>query len=264
VSGTGLTATKLQRVARDYIQKWGFDQHEFDVTANWENFELDERFCRDVAAVFDRAPLLDYDTELAERYHIFKSENLRQFEALTGAGLRVRPWRRQGQPYETSRELRESVLGTGTLYVYMTMSGHGPGDVTGFHPLREPAGVRIDGTEFTHNDIFRAVHDAFGHVAAGVGFGPRGEFVATCGHLRMYSDEVLPVLFTEQIGQICWFFFGPHLADGSGRLPRPGEPGHIPPARRPYPPQKVFPFPAGILGRFRELLGQQPARSSDD
>ncbi|ONI76328.1 hypothetical protein ALI144C_37365 [Actinosynnema sp. ALI-1.44] len=263
VSGTGFTAAKLRDVARDYIRTSGLDQHDFDVAEGSGLFLLDEGFCRDVAAVFDAAPLLDFDTELAEQYLIFKSENLRQLAALTEAGLRVRPWRQPGQPYATSRELRESVLHTGTLYVYMTMSGHGPGEVTGFHPLRAPSGVRADGVDFTHNDVFRAVHDVFGHVAEDVDFGPRGEFIATKSHLRMYPDEVLPVLFTEQIGQICWFFFGPHLADSTGRLPRPGEPGYLPPARRPYPPQKVFPYPVGILSRFRELVGHQPARSPE-
>ena len=253
VTDTGLMATKLADVARGYVRRWFPDRDEWDLPGGRASIMLDEEFCREVASRYDKAPELAWSAKLEAMYEKFMAGNRRQYDALTGAGLRVRPWQRPGQPYESSRDLREGVARTGTLYVYLTESGHGPGPGTGFHPLRAPSGVRVDGVELSHNDIFRAVHDAFGHVAADAGFGPRGEFTATCCHLRMYSGDVLPVMFTEQIGQICWFFFGQHLADDTGRLPRPGERGYVPPSRRPYPRQKVFAYPDEILDRFRAL-----------
>jgi hypothetical protein len=86
---------------------------------------------------------------------------------------------------------------------------------------------------------------------SGSSMGPAGEFRAARCHMAMYSAPAHPVLFTEQISQICWFFYGPHLADPSGRLPRRGEPGWIPPRRRPYPEQKVFACPPGYVDRFK-------------
>jgi hypothetical protein len=106
--------------------------------------------------------------------------------------------------------------------------------------------------------VLRVVHDVFGHVVLGNSFGPRGEFLATYGHPHLCSPDVLPVLFTEQVGQICWFYYGPHLLDGSGRLPAPGEPGYLPPAQRPYPVQKVFTFPRRFLDRFTASFSGGP------
>ncbi|BCB88537.1 hypothetical protein Psuf_058500 [Phytohabitans suffuscus] len=57
--------------------------------------------------------------------------------------------------------------------------------------------------------------------------------------MGMYSQDVHPVLFTEQVAQICWYYFGPHLASGGGRR---------------YPEQKVFEFPAPFLERFKGMF----------
>ncbi|MGI5201829.1 hypothetical protein ACQEU6_09650 [Spirillospora sp. CA-108201] len=223
---------------------------------------LDEDYCRAVAAYYDRAPLRGGDAGLHRRYDRLKRQNLRQFRSIVEAGIEIVPWLGEGQPYGGSRDLRESVLRTGRLHVYLTSSGHGPSPASGDHPLAGPSGVVVDGVEFCHNDLFRAVHDIFGHVMLGNGFGPMGEFLAAFCHMHTYSRDVHPILFTEQIGQICWFFYGPHLLDGAGGLPTAGEPGHLPPARRPYPEQKVFAFPVRFLDAFTSLF--QSERSPDD
>ncbi|MEV0727383.1 MULTISPECIES: crotonobetainyl-CoA--carnitine CoA-transferase [Polymorphospora] len=215
---------------------------------------LDADYCRAVAEYFDRAPMLGLDPRLTELYEGLKAENRRQFRAIVDAGIEVRPWSAPGQPYHGSRELITGVRETGVLYVYLTSSGHGPAAPTGFHPLREPSGVVIDGVELSHNDVFRAVHDIFGHVMFGNSFGPVGEFKATYCHLHMYPAELHPVLFVEHVGQLCWFFYGPHLRDPRGRLPAPTEPGYRSPASRPYAQQKVFPFPQGYIDQFVSMF----------
>jgi len=97
----------------------------------------------------------------------------------------------------------------------------------------------VDGVQLCHNDVFRAAHDIFGHVVPGNSFSADGEFKASFCHMWLYSEDVHPVLFTEQIAQICWYFFGPHRAAG-GR-PR-------------YPKQKVFEFPRHYLDTFKNLF----------
>jgi len=211
---------------------------------------LDEQFCREVAEHFARQPPLTADPELLRRYAVLRKESLRQYEAIVEAGIRVQPWLHPGQPYRDSRHLCMSVRETGRLFVFLTRNGHGPRPSSGFHPMRGPSGVRVDGVELAHNDLFRAVHDIFGHVMFGHGMGPTGEFRATYCHLAMYSDEVHAVLFSEQISQICWFFFGPHLRTPGGELPGRGAPGWLPPAERPYAEQKVFACPSAFLERF--------------
>ncbi len=53
------------------------------------------------------------------------------------------------------------------------------------------------------NDMFRAVHDVFGHAASGRGFDPHGEEAAWLKHSTMYSPLARRALTTETRGQNC-------------------------------------------------------------
>jgi hypothetical protein len=244
-------------LARSYVERRPGLSSGFVSAVGGTRLVMDERFCLDVADLFEGAPLLAWSDELADDYMLFKQESLAQYDAIRAAGLVVRPWPHDAQPYRDSSDMVRTVRETGVLHVYLTSAGHGPGRPQGFHPLREPSGIREHGVELTHNDIFRVVHDVFGHVVHGNTFGPSGEFRATYCHMAMYPERVHPVLMTEQIGQICWFFYGPHLRV-DGRIPRRGDPGYLEPARRPYAQQKVFPFPRGHVSRFKELFKEEP------
>lgn len=221
---------------------------------------LDEDFCREVAEVYDRAPAWALDAELARSYRVLQWVSAWQFAGVLARGIRVEPWRGGGLPYRESAELRESVRETRVLKLHLTEDGHGSVPGPENHPMREPAGVEIDGVALCHNDVFRVVHDVFGHVAFDQGFGPRGEFTATYLHSRMYPVSARAALFTEQIGQVCWFFFGPHLRDAAGVLPSPGARGYVPARDRPYPQQKVFAFDRRHLDRFDALFTTEEPR----
>ena len=219
----------------------------------------DEPFCRDVADRFDRMPPISYDRALARRYDRLKRETRVQYQAVLEAGIEVEPWLKPGQPYRDSADLVRNVRRTGTIQVFLTRDGHGPVDGAGFHPMREPSGVTARGVELSHNDLFRVVHDVFGHVMFGHGFGPAGEFKAAYCQMALLSDTARPVVFTEQVAQTCWFFYGPHLRDGSGRVRRPGDPGYLPPRRRPFPEQKVFPAERSDVDAFESMFDVEVA-----
>ncbi|MEH1014703.1 hypothetical protein V6U90_16525 [Micromonospora sp. CPCC 206060] len=244
----------LLRVAQEYVDRQPPSRRRDVPLAHLDGLavHLDEDYCREVADYFHQAPMLAYDETLRARYDRLKQENRAQYQVLLDAGVEVVPWQGPGQPYRNSAELVREVRRTRRLRLYLTRNGHGPrpGAEAGFHPLREPSGVVLGDVELTHNDLFRVVHDLFGHVMFHNSFGPRGEFKATYCHLHMYSDEVHPVLFTEHLGQFCWFFFGPHLRGPDGRLRQPGDPGYLPPPDRPYAEQKVFPFVRTYIDRF--------------
>ncbi|WP_090802847.1 hypothetical protein [Asanoa ishikariensis] len=53
------------------------------------------------------------------------------------------------------------------------------------------------------NDMFRAVHDAFGHAGSGRGFDRHGEEAAWVKHSTMYSALARRALTTETRGQNC-------------------------------------------------------------
>ncbi|WP_433872601.1 crotonobetainyl-CoA--carnitine CoA-transferase [Saccharopolyspora sp. CA-218241] len=245
--------TDLEEVADRYV-RWRFPEGAAARRSISElrrlPLRLSPAYCRAVADHFDRAPVVPADARLRAAYRSLQEENLAQYQAILDAGLRVEPWLGEGAPYRNSRHLYERVRATGVLHVHLTRSGHGPARPRLPHPMREPAGITSGGVEFAHNDVFRAVHDVFGHVMHGNAFGPRGEFRATYCHLTMYPASVHPVLFAEQVGQFCWFYYGPHLADAA-----PGEPGHVPPSERPYPEQKLLVFPRAYLDGFLRAFG---------
>lgn len=51
------------------------------------------------------------------------------------------------------------------------------------------------------NDMFRFVHDLFGHAMHGFEFGPRGEFNAMLSHAQMFGPYARMALYTETHGQ---------------------------------------------------------------
>jgi hypothetical protein len=62
------------------------------------------------------------------------------------------------------------------------------------------------------NDMFRAVHDVFGHAASGRGFDRHGEEAAWLKHSTMYSSLAGCALATETRGQNCARVY--HYAEG--------------------------------------------------
>jgi hypothetical protein len=63
------------------------------------------------------------------------------------------------------------------------------------------------------NDMFRAVHDAFGHLATGRGFDRHGEEAAYQAHKSMFGNTAVKAAATELRGQNAFLiergFFGP-------------------------------------------------------
>lgn len=79
------------------------------------------------------------------------------------------------------------------------------GDMPADHPLAAPTG---DPHFPTYNDMFRAVHDVFGHAKIGVDFGQHGEDYAFRSHATMFSPEAQRALTNETRGQNTNFHYG--------------------------------------------------------
>lgn len=63
--------------------------------------------------------------------------------------------------------------------------------------------------DVSYNNIFRAVHDVLGHLASGGTFSQRGEIRAYYSHLQLFSPLAQKALFTETMGQVCfWKYYG--------------------------------------------------------
>jgi hypothetical protein len=100
------------------------------------------------------------------------------------------------------------------LWVFPTESGFGGSesahvDISG-NPLLRKTGEVIDGVPVTANDIFRIVHDYFGHIKYGHGFRADGEENAWRAHSAMYSPLARKAMTSETRGQNSWVNYGPY------------------------------------------------------
>ena len=120
-----------------------------------------------------------------------------------------------GNPWGAMRDLKENK----SMAVYGTYDGYGMEGVTAAavadNPMLADTGLTwIDqnGEEraVTANDLFRAVHDAFGHGMEGAGFRARGEENAWQAHARLFTGPALGALTSETRGQNSWVNFGPN------------------------------------------------------
>lgn len=247
--GDGAVRFNSVEIAEGYLER-RFRGRELRVPDD-RSPNLDDGFCLRVANWFDGLASAPEDAGVRRLYLRMREEARSQYEAMLDAGVRVLPWTSPGQPYASARQMWDELDGDGVLRIYLTEAGHGPDERRDpANPLLEPCGVEVGGRPLLYNDLLRAVHDFFGHYLRRDHFTLRGELRAAFHHFGMFSAELHPVVFTEFVAQICWFYCGPHLADGNGLIPRRGTPGWSPPRRRPFPPQKVCRMPASFVEDF--------------
>jgi hypothetical protein len=115
-------------------------------------------------------------------------------------------------PYHGSpRKMTEDVRNNNHMWVFSTRDGFGSDEA--FDPLDSPMLVEteheISGQKALANDLFRAVHDYFGHVKEGVGFRAEGEENAWQAHISMFSPLAGRAITTETRGQNSWVNYGP-------------------------------------------------------
>jgi hypothetical protein len=154
-----------------------------------------------VAHAYSALP--DFDPAAVPAFHAMREEVKRQFDHLTGPrnkggmGIEVNSVSKdpygaaglegQGQSGHWTRvvpEMRHDFTHNNRLDVLSTK-------VTGEH--------RIFSND--ENDMFRAVHDVFGHLAVGRGIDKHGEEAAFQKHAQMFSPLARGALATETRGQ---------------------------------------------------------------
>jgi hypothetical protein len=181
------------------------------------------------------------DPEVAAAYEALKGETRAQFDAIMATGLKIEfmppPEPGRSDIYGNPRNAILDVVENNHLYVFPTATGFGSetyADVTGNPLLEEIPGLDWgQGLPVTYNDVFRAVHDYFGHIAEGVGFRADGEENAWRQHSAMYSPQARRAMTTETRGQNSWVNFGPYAetnqtADGANTHYAPQKIGLMP------------------------------------
>lgn len=209
-----------------------------------------------IADHYDEANPLLLKEEAETCYKLFISETIEQFKFIQQIGVKVLPWKLPNQPYQNYTELKNSFKENNTIYVYMTKNGYGNQETidSTSHPMLNKSTFNIDGELFLFNDLFRCVHDFFGHIVPNNSFKISGELNAAHYHMHMYTCEARRAVFSETVAQICWFYYGPHLRDNYGKLYPKNDKNFTPFSERIYSPQKPVIFPKYYIEYFNRLF----------
>lgn len=237
--------------------------------------KVNEPLAKKIADFYQNAQHAPSDPAVKKSYAAFVKETRAQWDYLVEHGVKMEPWTKKGQPYANSKELVADVRDNNHLWFFPTEGGFGESnEAVAAHPLLAKTGIEVNGVPLVVNDLFRAVHDYFGHVKEGYQFGPRGEYNAFLSHSRMYSDEARPAMAAETLGQNSWVNYGAHLRNAEGNIPGKGEAGYTAPQDRPFAEQKATVLPKEMVNQASfsssaenmpddKVLGRYAKRISD-
>jgi hypothetical protein len=151
----------------------------------------------------ERSGAKDYDQLVQAAYLQLAREAEQQFHSLP---VRMSFHRKGEGDYSGSNEMLRDVYGNKHLYVYQ---GGDP------HPFLNVIDPR---TGLNSNEMFRAVHDFYGHAIHGNEFGPKGEEIAWAAHSRMFSPLARLAMTTETRGQNSFVNYTPINAELKRRI----------------------------------------------
>lgn len=174
--------------------------------------KVDQARAKKIAAEFEKMVHDPSNPEVKAAYDALASETIAQWKAVKQAGLVVEFMPEGQNPYEGSpRKAIDDIVKNNHLYVFPTAKGFGTDP--NFNPEGNPLlqvveGETISGQPVLVNDLFRIVHDYFGHAKEGVGFRANGEENAWRIHSAMFSPLAQRALTTETRGQNSWVNYG--------------------------------------------------------
>jgi hypothetical protein len=207
---------RLVEVAERYARDNGID-----LRRQAEYVDVDPARAARIAAAYEAMPHAPQDPKVREAYENLIRQTVAQYRALEAAGYRFFLFDEKtdpyaGNPWNAMRDLRANQ----SMGVFATEAGFGSGDTeldVADNPLLADTGIRwpfgsLDGKpkRVLANDLFRAVHDAFGHGREGSGFRARGEENAWQAHVRLFTGSAVGAITSETRGQNSWLNYGPH------------------------------------------------------
>jgi len=201
-------SAELRNLAEDYMRATG---RPYQPVENYVPIDVER--AKAIAKAYEDMPHAPHDPTVQRSYDALAKETRDQYEVLKRLGVKIEPMPAGIDPYAaTPRLANRDYLENRHFNYFPTEGGYGSGQVidTSANPLLQPSGVKIAGREVPYNDLFRIVHDFFGHFKEGLGFRAAGEENAWRSHSRMYSDAALPAMTAELRGQNSWLNYGPH------------------------------------------------------
>jgi len=153
----------------------------------------------------------DYDDLLAQAYRQLAHETKKQFDTLP---LNMSYHRNGEGNYGTSKEMLKDIYNNKHMAVYQGGEPH-----EFLHEV-DPA------TGLSTNDMFRAVHDFYGHAVHGTEFGPKGEEKAWAAHSAMFTPLAQAALTAETRGQNSLVNYSPLNAELKNEVRKQDEAAH--------------------------------------
>jgi hypothetical protein len=230
---------ETEKISENYKQK-----NEIVTPKGKKITSLNTDYSKRIANAFEEMAHNPNDPEVKAAYNAMAKETLQQYKAVEDAGYKVEIYEGKGEPYKNSQEMTKDVRDNKHLFVLSTEKEFGSNPITDQqreeNPLLKESGIKdVNGKPLLVNDVFRFVHDFFGHTERGNSFGPVGEENAFDVHARMFGKEARRAMTTETRGQNSWVNFGNHLRNEKGEIIKKGEPGYISPVDRPFAQQKM-------------------------
>ncbi len=233
----------LTKVSADYKNKFNISNYPFDYKGTMHE-EVGKKIA-DMYQSIEHKP----NAELVKgAYQQLAKEVIMQFQFITdNSKIEFEPYADKGEPYANSYEMLVDIHHY-HMYFFKTESGFGETEYMETNLMLNKTGFKIGDYELVVNDLFRIIHDIFGHAMNGNGFGPKGEDSAWFDHLKMFSPLAASALSTETRGQNCWVNFGMHLRDENNQLWKKGQNQWVPFSERPFAEQKMNILPSCATG----------------
>lgn len=161
---------------------------------------------------YDRMKHDPFNPLVRKAYEAMARETLEQYQAIIDAGYTAEMHYEQEEPYANSRDAIQDIRDNKRLRVLATDLNFGARTVADAdikeNPLLAMSPYKdANGRQMRINDVFRFVHDFFGHSERGNGFGPIGEENAWDVHARMYSPLARRAMTSGTRGQNSWVNF---------------------------------------------------------
>lgn len=200
---------KVHDVAEQYMRE---NRPEIDFKGADKVHPIDPEHSQAIAQAYDEMKHSPKDPATEASYDALINETQKQYQAIKDSGLKIEPIPpNMPDPYAANPRLAaKDVAENNHLWFFPTENGFGTLKKIGDNPMLRKTGEKIGDHEMLANDMFRVVHDYFGHLQHVHGFRAAGEDNAWRSHSAMYSDLARPAMTTETRGQNSWVNYGPH------------------------------------------------------
>lgn len=196
---------EANEIAKEYMLDKGLDAGPIE-----KIYRLDKDNSKKIAQEFAKMQASPNDPQTKAAYKAMVDETLEQYEKILSKGYKVEI--NNSEPYDSSADMIKDLRDNKRMKIFSTESGFGDEAITENqrkdNPLLQETKYKdVNGVPLLANDVFRFVHDFFGHAKFGNGFGAVGEENAWNIHARMYSSLARRAMTTETRGQNSWVNF---------------------------------------------------------